>query len=162
MQKKRILGIVAASMLSFSILSGCGAKTTTAPAATNDSKYKDGTYKAEYDKLDSHGWKAVISIVTKDGKITETKFDYVDKDGKLKSQNDAYNKAMLAKNKTNPAKYTVELDKQLVDKQDITKIDAITGATDSSNNFKALGKAALDKAAKGDTATAVLPLPAEK
>lgn len=155
MNRKRILGIVAAATLTFTILSGCGSKSTT-QTSTTAGKYKDGTYKAAYDKFDAHGWKAQVSIDVKDGKIATVNFDYVDKDGKLKSKNTAYETAMKKVNKIGPAEYTVTLDKALVDKQDVSQVAAVTGATESTSNFKNLSTAALANAAKGDTTAAVL------
>ncbi|QAT40407.1 FMN-binding protein [Clostridium sp. JN-9] len=157
MNRKRILAMVAAATLTFTILSGCGSKSTT-QTSTTAGKYKDGTYKAAYDKFDGHGWKAQVSIDVKDGKIATVNFDYVDKDGKLKSKNTGYETAMKKVNKVGPAEYTVTLDKALVEKQDISKVEAVTGATESSNNFKKLSTAALDNSAKGDTKDAVVRL----
>jgi major membrane immunogen (membrane-anchored lipoprotein) len=63
--------------------------------------------------------------------------------------------------KTYPGKYIPELQQSLLDKQDISSIDAIAGATTSSNDFKALVGFALDEMAKkGDTAPKTIPLPA--
>ncbi|MDF2879848.1 MAG: hypothetical protein K0R54_405 [Clostridiaceae bacterium] len=155
MNKKRILGIIAAAALTFSILSGCGSKSATQTSSTAG-KYKDGTYKAAYDKFDAHGWKAQVTIDVKDGKIATVNFDYVDKDGKLKSKNTAYESAMKKVNKIGPAEYTVTLDKALVDKQDVSQVAAVTGATESTKNFKDLSTEALANAAKGDATEAVL------
>ena len=122
--------------------------------------YKDGIYKVEYDKFDSHGWKAQVELEVKDGKILNVKYDYINKDGKLKSQDADYKKNMEAVSKTYPEKYIKELQDQLVNKQLIARVDAITGATDSSKNFKALVEYALDEMAeKGDTSPKKIPLP---
>ena len=37
-----------------------------------------------------------------------------------------------------PAKYSEELEKQLIEAQDIAKVATVAGATTSSNNFKVL------------------------
>lgn len=150
---KKVLSIIAAAVLSFSILSGCGASTST---SANAGKYKDGTYKASYDKFDAHGWKAQVSIDIKDGKITTVNFDYVNKDGGLKSKNAAYETAMKKVNKLGPVEYTATLDKALVDKQEVAQVAGVTGATESTSNFKNLSTAALANAVKGDTTVAIL------
>ncbi|WP_251862373.1 hypothetical protein [Clostridium sp. Marseille-Q2269] len=71
-------------VLSLGLLSGCG----------NKNALKDGVYKSEFSKLDSKGWKAQLSIEVKDGKIISSNYDYVNKDGKLKTQDEDYNKKM--------------------------------------------------------------------
>lgn len=120
--------------------------------------YVDGTYKATYDYIDSHGWKPFVEITIKGDKITATKFDYINPAGKLKSKDAAYNSAMKAasKTKTYPAIYTVALQKSLITTQNIDKVNAVSGATTSSTNFKTLAKVALANAKKGNKKTSIL------
>jgi major membrane immunogen (membrane-anchored lipoprotein) len=172
---KKVLALALTAMLVLA-LSACGSTkttedttTTTTQAATTQetttaaatTTYKDGTYKAEYDNFDSHGWKSTVSLTISGDKITDVVFDYVNKDGGLKSKDAAYEDQMKKVNKIGPAEYTVQLADALKSSQDITKVDSLTGATTSSNNFKTLATAALEKAKAGDTTTAVLPLPKE-
>ena len=132
------------------------------PSPAEEVKLTDGTYKAEYDKLDSHGWKAFTEITVKDGKITEVDFDYLNDKGERKSENAEYNESMKKVAGTNPEEFTPILEKALVDSQDASKIDTVTGATSSSNSFKALAQKLIsEKIAKGDTTTLVVELPAE-
>jgi major membrane immunogen (membrane-anchored lipoprotein) len=134
---------------------------TEAPKATEPAKtstYKDGTYKVEFDKFDANGWKGQLELTVKTDKITAVKFDYVNKDGKLKSADAAYKAAMEPKTKTYPAKFIPELQQKLIDKQDVAAVDAVAGATGSTNEFKTLAKYALDEMAKkGVTTPAVIP-----
>lgn len=123
--------------------------------------YKDGTYKAAYNKLDSHGWKGQVELTIKDNKITACTFDYVNKDGALKSKDEGYNSAMLKASKTNPAEFSVKLPQSLLDKQKVDAVDTVTGATHSTQDFKSLVAAALANAVKGDTSTAIVALPEE-
>lgn len=114
--------------------------------------YEDGTYKVEAEAFDDHGWKPQLELTIKDHKIAAANFDYVNEEGKLKTEDEGYKAAMEPKSGTYPAKYTEELEKQLVDKQLIGDVDVISGATTSSNNFKALVEYALDDMAEvGDT-----------
>ena len=152
---KKALSIALTSILSLSLLAGCGSKETKAPAG---SAYKDGKYKAAYDKLDSHGWKAFAEIEIKDGKIATVDFDYLNKDNKRKSEDAEYTKAMKPKSGTSPDEFCPKLEKDLVEKQDVDKVDAITGATNSVTNFKTLSKTALENAKKKNTKEAVVPL----
>lgn len=150
MKKKTLLSVIAAATLAVTVLAGCGKKEDTAAA-----KIKDGTYKAEASDFDDKGWKPYVEVEYKDGKIASAAFDYSNKeDGHKKSTDEKYIAAMAAKSGTSPDKYTVELAKALVEKQDVEKVDSVTGATHSSENFKTLVKAAVDNATAGKTDTA--------
>jgi major membrane immunogen (membrane-anchored lipoprotein) len=177
MKKIKVLAVILTLIMSIGLLSSCGKKAetetpattapaTTAPAtttaaATTESVYKDGIYKVAFDNFDKNGWKGQVELEIKGDKITNVVFDYVNKDGKLKTQDEAYKKAMEPVTKTYPAKFIPELQQSLLDKQDIAAVDAVAGATGSSNNFKALAGAALDMAKTGDTAPKTIPTPAE-
>lgn len=159
---KKILSAVVALLLIASLAAGCG-KTTTPSSSTNQSsntensiQYVDGTYKASFDYVDGHGWKPFLEVEVKDKKIVKVNFDYINPDGKLKSQDENYNKAMKAKAGTSPAEYTVKFNEGLVKTQNIDKVETVSGATHSFENFKQLAKALLDKAAKGDKSETVL------
>ncbi|KOA18420.1 FMN-binding domain protein [Clostridium homopropionicum DSM 5847] len=167
--KKKLLYVVTAAALSTSLLVGCGSSSKTAEtgskpadststANTTTKAYKDGTYKATYDFLDGHGWKPQLEIEIKDGKIAKVVYDSANAEGKLKTKDDAYNKLMKSKSNTSPAEYSPKLQDALVKSQDYTKVDTVTGATESSEEFKALAAAALAKAEKGDTSAAVLQM----
>ncbi|MBC2398155.1 FMN-binding protein [Clostridium tetanomorphum] len=162
---KKVLSVVLTSILSLSLLAGCGSSnkdTNTSADKTKDTKtaaeYKDGKYKATYNKLDNHGWKAFVEVEIKDGKIASVDFDYLNKDNKRKSEDKEYNEKMKPISKTAPNEFCPKLEKDLVDKQEVDKVDAISGATTSTKNFKNLAKAALENAKKGDTKEAVVEL----
>ncbi len=135
---------------------------TTGTIYLNDASYKDGTYKASYDKLDSHGWKAFVELTVKANEITAAKFDYTNKDGNLKTKDEAYETSMKAKSGTGPQEYTVKLSQDLLNKQDIAAVDTVTGATSGSVEFKELVAAALAKAVSGDTTEAIVTLVEEE
>lgn len=117
---------------------------------------KDGTYSLKEKELDSHGWKATMSITVKDGKITKSDYNYVDKDGKLKSDNAAYEKAMKAKNGIGPKEYIPKLNKALVASQDAQQVEAVSGATESSDHFINYAQQLIQAAQKGDTTPIVI------
>ncbi|MEC5341689.1 FMN-binding protein [Brenneria populi] len=122
--------------------------------AANDA-IKDGTYKAESAKFDDHGWKPFLELIYKDGKITAVKFDYTsEKDGRLKTSDQAYGKSMTAAAGTSPEIYTAKLAESLVAKQDIADVDGVTGATHSTEDFKILASAAMENAKTGNLETA--------
>ena len=116
------------------------------PAPAAPTGLKDGSYKAAQDKYDNYGWKGQIAIEVKDGKIASVDFDYVNKDNKLKSEDQGYIKAMEDKTKVNLANAMIELEKALVSSQDAAAVNAVSSATASSNDFKALAEIALKDA----------------
>jgi major membrane immunogen (membrane-anchored lipoprotein) len=126
------------------------AAPTTAPAATTPAPaanaLKDGSYKAEQDAFDERGWKGQIAIEVKDGKISTVDFDYVNKDNKLKSEDQGYIKAMEDQTKINLANAMKDLEGSLVSSQDVTTVNAVSGATSTSNDFKGLAEKALQSA----------------
>lgn len=160
---KKLLSTAIALLMVVLFAAGCGkttSTTSTTQPASSDSKgaFIDGTYKATYDFIDGHGWKPFLEVEVKDKKIVKVNFDYVNPEGKLKSQDEEYNKAMKAKAGTSPAEYCPKFDESLIKTQNIDTVEAVSGATHSMANFKALGKALLEKAAKGDTSETILPM----
>lgn len=127
------------------------AAATTTQAAASSAKFKDGTYTAEASDFDQRGWKMTHTITVKDGKITESKFDYVNKDGKLKSADETYNKNMKDKSGVSSKEATDKLNAQLVATQDVAKVETVTGATNSSKGFKQSAELLVKAAAEGKT-----------
>lgn len=120
-----------------------------------DGVIQDGTYRAETVNFDDHGWKPFLELTYQDGKIAAVKFDYTnEKDGRLKTSDQAYGKNMAAATGTSPEIYTVKLAQSLVAKQDIERVDGVTGATHSTEDFKILAGAAIENAKAGKTETA--------
>ena len=165
MKKFKVLALVMVLILSISVLAACGSKaepaTTPAPAPAADPApapapeptpapavdgYKDGVYNAAQDNFDDRGWKGQVQVEVKDGKVANVVFDYVNKDGALKSKDEAYKTAMEPVTKTYPEKAFNELQAALVEKQDVAAVTAVAGATTSSNDFVALVKIALEQA----------------
>ena len=160
MKKFKVLALVMVLVLAVGMLAACGPKTepvTTpeptpapvvepTPAPAEPVGMKDGVYNAAQDNFDDRGWKATVDVEVKDGKIANVKFDYVNKDGALKSQDAGYKAAMEPVAKTYPEKAFAELQAALVEKQDVTAVTAVAGATTSSNDFIALVKIALEQA----------------
>ena len=155
---KKFIGLALVSVLSVSMLAGCGSSSKKTDAS-KEATYKDGKYRASFDKADTHGWNAFTEIEIKDGKIATVDFDYLNKDNKRKSEDAAYTKAMAPKSGTSPDKFCPQLEKALIDKQDIEKVDVVTGATTSTNNMKQLAKLVLENAKKGDYNEIVVPQP---
>lgn len=162
---KVVLKSVAVLAATFALVA-CGAKEekkdtaassaeTTMSSSAAESKamveLKDGSYAAE-SAPDDRGYKIVHTITVKDGKITESKFDYEDKDGKMKSENEEYNKMMSDKAGVSAKEAIEKLNAELVEKQDVAAVEVVSGATHTSEDFKKSTEALLEAAAKGDTA----------
>lgn len=64
------------------VLSGCtGGQSTPATAVKEEAKYKDGIYYAQEDAFAASGWKNVVTIEVKDGKIASAEWNAVNKNG---------------------------------------------------------------------------------
>lgn len=130
------------------MLAACGSKSDDKSATSSEAKtekvtkstddkamLKDGTYKAE-SAFDERGWKVVHTITVADGKITTSNFGYENKDGKLKADDEEYNKNMKAKSGVSSKEATEKLNSQLVEKQNLDDVEVVSGATHTSENFK--------------------------
>ncbi|HOQ16671.1 MAG: FMN-binding protein [Epulopiscium sp.] len=149
---KKIILMCLSLALAVSVLSACntgkqaedGGDTTG--GTQTEVSYKDGSYKAEADSFDEHGWKPVITIEVKDGKISSVDYDEVNEAGASKETDEEYNKNMKDKVGLGPAEAIPQLEKDLVEKQDVNAVDTVTGATGTTNNFKTMANKALEEA----------------
>ncbi len=107
--------------------------------------FKDGHYDAKSEE-DDNGYSSTIDIVVKDGKIDSVVYDELDENGGKKSEDEDYASLMKDVSGTTPAEAYEQLENALVKTQNPDKIDAVSGATGSSETFKKLAKEALDKA----------------
>lgn len=138
---KKAITLTLASLLCVSMLAGCN----------SGSKMKDGTYNAEFTAADDHGWTEYVEITVSGEKITNVVFDGKNVDGLKKSEDASYEQAMKdAGSTTFPKDFYTKLAQQLVEKQDVEKVDAVAGATTSSNDFTTLVKGM--KLSTGDSA----------
>lgn len=151
---KKLVSVVSATVLAATVLVGCGSSSAS-------KELKDGEYRAEYSEMDEHGWKAFVELKIADGKISQCNADYVNEEGKLKTQDTEYEKTMKGASETWPSKFSDEFNKTLVEKGNPADVDNITGATHSIEDFKNLSKEALKAAEKGKTDTVVVK-PAKK
>lgn len=149
---RKIPAILLTALLAASLLGGCTGRSET---------LQDGTYRAEM-SAESHGYKDYVEIKVLNGKIDTVVYDAVAADGKKKSQDEDYKKSMMQGNKnaglpeTYPADYMKKLAEKLVEKQDIDQVDAVAGATNSTDDFKALVSALMNNIQKGKTETVVV------
>lgn len=112
--------------------------------------YKDGTYTATSEKDNWGGW-ADISITVKDKKIVDCTFTAYDKDGAVKDKTYGMEDGQI-KNAGiyKLAQASVEGGQKypgiLLEKQNINKVDAVSGATVSHRLFQDAAKKALKDA----------------
>lgn len=151
MKKLSIIGLVA--LLIIVLVAGCGGQQKSQeqappeesqqPAGDEQVSYEDGVYFAQKEDFDDHGWKAMATIIVKDGKITHVFFDEINEEDVLKSFDPEYAANMKDKSGTTPLEAYNNLEQALITKQNPEQVDAVTGATHSSDTFKELAKEAL-------------------
>lgn len=135
-------------LICLSLLGGCGKQESKV--------FVDGTYTAEFENFDSYGYKDFIEVSVKDGVVTDVRYDGKAEDGALKTADEKYESDMQALNDTYPSKYTADLENQYLEKQNIDGVDALAGATYSSDSFKALFTALEVQMQAGDTTPLVV------
>ncbi len=111
-------------------------------------KYADGYYYAASEKAMTQGWVPFVEFNVKNGNVTDLKFNKIKK-GELASNDKFYNSLMKKKAGTNPAEYSVNIPAMFMQKGSVEKMDAVTGATQSVEEFSALMKFLLEKAGAG-------------
>lgn len=167
MKKKKIVTGITMLVLSGLVLAGCSSdneKSTTSSSSTTTSStskttessasagmtLKDGTYRLK-ELNDNNGYHANFSIVVKDGKISESNFDYLNADGKSKKDDADYNKNMKAKSGISPKEYIEKFNEELVSTQNPSNIEVVTGATHSFHSFQNYAQQLIQAAQSGDT-----------
>ena len=106
---------------------------------------QDGGYSIQ-GEADEHGWTPEMSIVVSEGKISEVNFDYKNAEGKLKSEDEEYNKSMEEQSGISNNEAVEQLVKSLVDNQDVAKVDVVSGATSTSETFTSMANQLLQMA----------------
>ncbi|TVQ37559.1 MAG: FMN-binding protein [Spirochaetaceae bacterium] len=118
---------------------------------------QDGIYMGSAEYTDGNGWAPFLQLTVEDGAVSSVVFDYVDAGGGFKSQDGAYNLRMKSAAGTSPEEYTLELADRLTSAQSLP-VEAVSGATSSSNWFNQLADAVVARAMAGDSRVALLPM----
>jgi major membrane immunogen (membrane-anchored lipoprotein) len=111
---------------------------------TNAQGCPDGTYTGE-SPFDAYDYKHRVKIKIKNETIISVDYNEIKKDGLGKQEDEEYCREMSVTGTTPAIAYT-NLESQLADKQDIWKVDAISGATYSLYRFRYVVMIALMKA----------------
>ena len=106
-------------------------------------KMNDGVFRSEAKDFDKRGWKVFLDLTVKDGKIESANFDYINKEGKLKSEDVEYNKTYRQVSKIDVPELKEIFSEELVQTQNPEEIDNVAGATESLVQFKLLSKEAI-------------------
>lgn len=134
-------------------LTACGSDEISPPKVNvnriNLSHAKDGIYTVE-SSLDAQLGKSVLTLTIRDKKITAAEFAGFDIFGKRKDDNYGEFAATVADyQKAQAAVDAIKIyPAQLVETQDLSKVDAISGATVSYNQFVETVTRAVEDAAK--------------
>lgn len=144
MRKKIMFLCIYLFLIAF-LISGCSGQT----------KMKDGFYTAEMSDFE-HGWKEYLCIMVKNNTIVYAEFNAKDVSGFIKAWDNAYMENMSVANGTYPNEYTRAYVAQLIAVQTPDEVDAISGASNSGNNFIKLSSAVIEQAQKGDSTIAIV------
>ena len=142
---RKTLQLFITSLFMIGILAGCQNNI--------EKPLQDGNYSVIFDKPDPTNWKAFMSLEILNGEITSVNYDYEgtgENQGTLKSEDKAYNEAMLATKGTNPVIYLDQLEKALLLHQNPDEVDTVSGATTSSKDFRTFSTALLKAAQEGN------------
>lgn len=107
-----------------------------------DMDYEDGTYYEETD-YDDRGWKSTLEVVVKNGNIDSVNYEEVNEKGEIKSEDEEYGETMKQTTGISPKEAYEKLEKSLLKTQNLEKVDTVSGATYSSENFIKLLKKSL-------------------
>jgi major membrane immunogen (membrane-anchored lipoprotein) len=125
---------------------------------SSGSKIKDGTYTAEASEA-NYGYTTYLKLTYLDGKVTDVEFDAVDAEGTLKSTLTAEEYPMDPAPDVWFPELTANIKKAI--EADSTDVEAVAGATNTSNDAKLLLEAALKAAKEGNTEVVKVDLPTE-
>ncbi|MEX5284668.1 FMN-binding protein [Selenomonas sputigena] len=163
--KKRAAAVLSAALFA-ALLAGCGSDTAEDKPADSAvqgaavkkiadidlSTAKDGTYNAESSENSEYGH-GKIALTIKDHKIESVTYFGVDKDGAMKGEDYGKKNGQISdpqnyKKAQNAVKANAAYGVQLVERQQPGKVDAISGATISYEQFIEASTKALDEAKK--------------
>ncbi|MDR1514140.1 MAG: FMN-binding protein [Synergistaceae bacterium] len=115
----------------------------------NEDTLKDGYYTAEAAEY-YHGWKEFLTIYVKNGKIITAEYDAKNASGFIKSWDMDYMRRMNKADNNYPNRYTRAYVSELLNRQGLEGMDAMSGATESFDSFKLLAITVLAHAKAGN------------
>jgi major membrane immunogen (membrane-anchored lipoprotein) len=131
------------------ILAVMGAYMLLSSDSAAPGELNDGYYTAECARY-HRGWKEFLTIYVNNGKVTTVEYNARDASGFIKSWDMDYMRVMNETDGNYPSKYTRIYAGEMLNKQDYSKIDAMSGATESLKSFQLLAEAVIERARAGD------------
>lgn len=144
--KKLLAGLALSSAL---LLTACGSDTEEVA----EGGLQDGTYTLEELNFGGTGWKEGLEIVVDGGEITDATWSSVNEEGMKKIEDDNYQETMTSTDGVGPQDFIPGLEEALVDAQDPSEVEVITGATGTSEKFVEYAKQVVEAAEAGNTDT---------
>lgn len=114
---------------------------------------EDGSYRIEDKNFGETGWKEALEIVVDGGEITDATWESVDEDGNDKIDDEDYQETMENTDDIGPQDFIPALEDSLVDEQDPSDVEVVSGATHTSEKFQDYAQQLVDAAKDGDTDT---------
>jgi major membrane immunogen (membrane-anchored lipoprotein) len=145
----------------FIVIALLGAIAQNSTPEMSQDVMKDGYYTAEA-AVYRRGWKEFLSIYVNNGRIVTAEYDAKNASGFIKSWDMEYMRRMSESDGNYPNKYTRTYVFDLISRQGIDGIDAMSGATESFDLFKALARAVIARAKAGDKQVAFVYIPQGK
>ncbi len=121
--------------------------------------YIDGSYRVELKNYDSLGFKEYITVIVENGEVVSINIGAVDRNGVTKTDNEDYRIAMELATGTYPEEVYETLDGRYLllaqDKGSEESVDAVAGATLTSNNYAILFDELKNSFVTGETVVTV-------
>lgn len=117
---------------------------------------QDGTYRIEDANFDDTGWKEALEMVVTNGEITDATWESVNEEGVNKIEDEEYQETMTEVSGLGPQDFIPALEEDLVEKQDPSEVEIITGATGTAVKFQDYAEQLVDAAEEGNTDTIVV------
>jgi major membrane immunogen (membrane-anchored lipoprotein) len=156
--KAAMIFLIALAML----CTACNQTVQELPESQEPSELQDGYYMAIAAEYDPFGWKEYVAIYVNNDVIASVEFNAMNSSGFVKSWDMDYMRQMNETDGTYPNEYSRSYVASLLDRQDVEKVDVITGATYSHMAFQLLAQAAIEKAKAGDVEVAFVELPVQE
>lgn len=125
--------------------------TASDETATGD--LQDGTYRIEDQNFGETGWQEALEITVADGEITDANWESVDEEGNNKIEDEDYQETMTEQSGLGPQDFIPALEESLVENQDPSQVEVVSGATSTSEKFQDYASQLVEAAQEGNTET---------
>jgi len=114
---------------------------------------QDGTYRIEETAPGGSGWQEALEMTVEGGEITGANFESVDEDGNNKIDDEEYQETMTEASDVGPQEFIPALEESLVENQNPEDVEAVSGATGTSEKFQDYASQLTEAAQEGNTET---------